>query len=125
MYRRFYLHALRNDLPGGQLDVVSRCCDFILIFAWVMGGCSGCVGSDCESPPKGVSIRVSGMLGHSFLIETLRATAAGRAVVMVTCELGPPPEGGVSVSQLPTVSASISARNKGALLFLGNTKEGK
>lgn len=57
-------------MHGGQLDVVSRCCDFILMCAWVMGGCSGCVGSDCECLPKGVSIRVSGMLGHSFLIET-------------------------------------------------------
>lgn len=55
----------------------------------------------------------------------LRATAAGTAVVMVTCEPRSPNRGGASVTQLPVVSANVSARSKEALLFLGNTKEGK
>lgn len=50
-------------------------------FVGVGGGeGSGCVGSDCECLPKGVSVRVSGMLGHSFLIENRQK-----------CLLGSPP----------------------------------
>lgn len=38
---------------------------------------SGCVGSDSECLPKGVSIRVSGMLGHSFLIQKCKKRLPG------------------------------------------------
>lgn len=69
---------MKECLAGRQLDVVSRCCDFILMLVWVMGGAGGvgrwgvlvvCAQTMSVSP-KGASIRVSGMLGHSFLIET-------------------------------------------------------
>lgn len=40
------------------------------MFAWVMGGVLVEWAQTVSVSPKGFSIRVSGMLGHSFLIET-------------------------------------------------------
>lgn len=75
--------------------------------------------SQCLSPKSAVSkrLRVSVVLCHSFLFEKIlsnppppEATAAGRAAVMVTCEL---PDGErLSVTQLPEVSVNVSERRK-------------
>lgn len=85
------------------------------------GGCSGCVGSDCKCRPQ----RVQGNAWSLFPYREPSGQNSWQSRRHGDLWTQPPNRGGVSVTQLPVVSAEVSARNKEALLFLGNTKEGK
>lgn len=119
---------MKEWLVENELDVVSRCCDFMLMFAWVMAGGFWLCGRRLGVSPKGLELGWVECL-ITFLIENW-VEMLPPSPHWHSCRHGvlctqPPNRGGVSVTQLPAVSANVSARSKEALLFLGNTKEGK